>query len=134
MQADSPIVIAFDVIVAPTGTLEIEPGTEIHFVEGSVREPDPAGDIFRSPVIIINGALVSKGSPGNIIRFMGRKSLDPAHSEIVIRSKSNGSVRSIIEWSELGEVTWIYGVAKKIPSKIRKGSLGEFAVQMIRVH
>ncbi len=117
-QEDSPIVADFDIIVATSGILEIEPGTEIQLVEGSVREPDPAGDIFRSPVIIIEGVLISKGSPDKLIKFIGRKSLDSGNSEIWIRPKNNGSETSIIEWTELGEVRWNNGFAKIKNSKL----------------
>ena len=117
-QADSPIVIDFDVIVAPSGILEIEPGTQIHLVEGSVREPYPTGDIFRTPLIIVYGVLISKGRPDKPITFRGRKSLNPGNSEIWIRSKNNGSESSVIEWTELGVVRWKNGFAKIKNSKL----------------
>jgi len=105
------ITLDHDVYVMPEGTLEILPGSIIRLIEGSVIVPDPAGDLYRPPKLVVEGTLICEGNASAKIRLEGANSHDLSYALIEMIRDSSQSDSSMISWTELGSTRWIHGRA-----------------------
>jgi len=67
---DEIFIIEQDLIFDSSSTLIIMPGSKIEFTENTVLNPNPAGDMLRSPKVTIMGNLIADGLEDNKITFL----------------------------------------------------------------